>query len=124
MDPLDRERRLRAFRAADAFAIETWRACRALQAGGDPLLAREMRRAVAQGGAALVAASGSPRGAPEERRRLEEARGHLLAGRYFIYLARRTGQLDVRGYRGLAARQDSALREIEQLLREPAAGSS
>jgi hypothetical protein len=106
-------RRLRAFRALDAWAVD---ACQAAiqvgrQEGGG--LDREILAAVSRAGAALVAACACPSGGVEEREALEAARAKLLEARYQIYLARRLGLFDVRRYRGLTLRQESALREIQ-----------
>ncbi len=116
MDTMSRDPRLRAFRAADAFVVEAWSLCaRSSRAEHGPL-ADEIRRVVARSGAALAAASDRRPGGAAERRLLRRARRHLLEGRYFLSLARRTGLIDLRGYRGLTVRQDSALREIERLI--------
>ena len=71
----------------------------------------------------MVAASANPAGGPDERRLLERARSELTEGRYYLYLARRLGLLDVKRYRGLTARQDAALREIDRLLQPRVLGS-
>ncbi len=110
------QRRLKAFRAVDAFAIEAFRAARRLRGEDWRDLSREIRRTVARGGGALVAASAGDDGREGERKRLEAARAYLAESRYYLYLARRLGILDVRGYRGLCSRHDSAAREIELLL--------
>ena len=110
------ERRLRTFRAADAFTLEAFRAARQLRSQDGENLAREIRRTAARSGGAVVAASASRPGGEAERRCLESARAGLLEGRYYLYLARRLGLLDLRRYRGLAAAQDSALREVEAML--------
>lgn len=111
-----RDRHVRAFRATDAFALETYRVSRAIDAKAHRGLVDEIRLTAVRSGGALAAASAAPRGGAQERRLLERARSGLLAGRYYLYIARRVGLIDVRGYRGLTVRQDAALREIEQLL--------
>ena len=107
------DRRLRAFRATDAFALEVIVASRALDRGEGAGLARDIRTVAARCGGALVAATAGP--APS-RETLEGARAGLFEIRYYLYLARRLGFLDLRRYRDLAARQDAALRELEGLL--------
>ncbi len=52
-----------------------------------------------------------------ERELLERAKADLIEGRYYLYLARRLGALDVKRYRALSLRQDAAVREIEVLLK-------
>lgn len=111
------ERRLRAFRATDAFAVEAFRAVRTLGKNDGAALAREIRRVAARSGGALVAASASQPGGPDERKALGVARSGLLEVRYYLYLARRLGFLDIRRYRGLVGQQDAALREVEGLMR-------
>ena len=112
--PLDR--RLRAFRATDTFALEAFQAVRALGKTEGDGLAREIRRVAARSGGALVAASSAPTGEERERRGIETARAGLLEIRYYLYLARRLGYIDVRRYRHLTSHQDAALRELDGLL--------
>jgi hypothetical protein len=107
------DRRLRAFRATDAFALEVIVASRALDRGEGAGLARDIRTVAARCGGALVAATS---GAAASRETLEGARAGLFEIRYYLYLARRLGFLDLRRYRDLAARQDAALRELDGLL--------
>jgi hypothetical protein len=102
------DRGLEAFRATDAFAVEAYRVAGTLR---DLALGEAIRRTAIVAGAAVVSASAGTGGAGAPQ--LERAREALLEGRYFLYLARRFGLLDVRQYRALALRQDSALREIE-----------
>lgn len=114
MDPvIANDRRLRAFRAVDEFALEAYRASRGLTTAEAEGLAKEIRRATARAGGALVA-SGS---AIDAGRAIAAARSGLLEARYYLSLARRLGHLDARRYRALATRQDAALREIESLSR-------
>jgi four helix bundle protein len=115
----DSDRRLRAFRATDAFALEAFQAVRALGKSEGEMLAREIRRVAARSGGSLVAASAAPPGGDAQRRGLEVARSGLLEVRYYLYLARRLGFLDIKRYRSLVTQQDAALREVEALL-EPA----
>jgi four helix bundle protein len=110
------ERRLRAFRAADAFTLEAVRLARQLGRRNGDGLADEIRRTAVLSGGAVVAASASRAGGPVERRCLETARVGLLEGRYYLYLARRLGLVDLRRYRQLASSQDAVLREVEALL--------
>ncbi len=110
------QRRLKAFRAVDAFAIEAFRTARRLDGDDWRDLSREIRRTVARGGGSLVAASAVHDGGAGERRSLEFARSFLAESRYYLYLARRLGALDIRGYRNLCSRHDSAAREIELLI--------
>lgn len=119
MDAVDRrERRLRAFRAADEFAVEVFRATRAFASADGGVLAAEIRKATIRAGGALVAASW---GAGDDRS-LAVARSGLLEARYYLSLARRLGLVEARSYRQLAIRQDAALRDLEALERRPAAG--
>ena len=92
MATLNRDRRVRAFRAADEFALETYRVSRTLNQRLHPGLIDEIRRAAVRSGGALVAASGSSSGGAVERRLLEQARTGLLEGRYYLNIARRIGQ--------------------------------
>jgi len=116
MDAVDlRERRLKAFRAADEFAVEAFRATRGFSSGDGGVLAAEIRRATVRAGGALVAASWGP----GEERSLAVARSGLLEARYYLSLARRLGLLEARSYRHLGTRQDAALRELEALGRRP-----
>jgi len=116
VDALARDPRLRAFRATDAFALEVYRVARTLRVSDHGELVDEMRRTAVRSGGAPVAASASPPGGLDERRLLERARRVLIESRYYIYLARRIGILDVKLYRGLTGRQDIALRELDGLL--------
>jgi len=116
----DSDRRLRAFRATDAFALEAFQAVRVLGKSEGEMLAREIRRVAARSGGSLVAASAAAPGGDAERRGLEVARSGLLEVRYYLYLARRLGFLDIKRYRSLVTQQDAALREVESLL-SPAA---
>lgn len=118
----DADRRLRAFRATDAFAIEAFQAVRALGKSEGEMLAREIRRVAARSGGSLVAASAAAPGGDAERRGLEVARSGLLEVRYYLYLARRLGFLDIKRYRSLVTQQDAALREVESLLTSAAGG--
>lgn len=116
IDPSTGERRMRAFRATDAFAVEAFQAVRALGRNEGEALAREIRRVAARSGGALVAASIANPGDEDERRALRAARTGLLEVRYYLYLARRLGFLDLRRYRQLSSQQDAALRELEGLI--------
>jgi len=111
----DGGRRVRAFRATDHFALAVYQAVKGFAREGDEL-AREIRRAVARSGGALVAASSSAEDDPATRRSLEFAHRGLLEIRYFLYLARRLGCLDLKRYRQLTTLQDAALRELAGLL--------
>jgi hypothetical protein len=120
MDALIRDRRLRAFRATDAFAVEAYRVTRTLGPLAGDGLAGEIRRTAMRCGGAIVAATANEPGSTEERRQLDLARAIMTEGRYYLYLARRLGLLDLKVYRGLTLRQDAALRELDVLLRRPA----
>jgi len=113
------DRGLDAFRATDAFAVEAYRVAGTLRDGS---LGEAIRRTAITAGAAVVSASAAVPASVAAAAHLERAREALLEGRYFLYLARRFGLLDVRQYRGLALRQDSALREIEAARAERARG--
>jgi hypothetical protein len=123
VDFLSGDRRVRAFKATDAFAVEAYRVSAALRTTAPQGLIEAIRRLALRSGGALVAASTHPPGAPGERLLLERARSELIEGRYYLYLARRLGMLDFKRYRGLTARQDAALRELDVLLNAPASGS-
>lgn len=110
------ERRVRAFRAADQFALATWQAVRAFNRPEGETLAAEIRRAVARSGGSLVAAASARDGDESATRALELAHQGLLEIRYFLYLARRLGCLDLKRYKDLAALQEIALRELASLL--------
>jgi four helix bundle protein len=114
--PQSGERRVRAFRATDHFALAAWQAVRAFNRPEGAALAEEIRRAVARSGGALVAAASAREGDEEARRALERAHQGLLEIRYFLYLARRLGCLDLKKYKELAALQEAALRELASLL--------
>jgi hypothetical protein len=98
--------------ATDAFAAEAARLAGEREAG----LVSEIRRAAARSGGALIAAAASVPGGTIERRLLERARSHLVESRYYLYLARRMGELALEPYRGLTSRQGEALRELEALI--------
>ena len=110
------ERRVRAFRATDQFALAAWQAVRAFNRPEGESLAHEIRRAVARSGGSLVAAASAREGDEAARRALERAHQGLLEIRYFLYLARRLGCLDLKRYKDLAALQEAALRELASLL--------
>jgi len=95
-------RRLRAFRAADAFALAVW----------------QDARSFARPEGALVAAASLDASEPEARRAAATAHAGFLEVRYYLYLARRLGCLDLKRYRHLAHLQDAALRELGALLSE------
>jgi four helix bundle protein len=119
MDAVKPDRRMVIFKATDAFAVDAYSIARWLKGEQGSGLAAEIRRTAVASGGAVVAASASEPGGERERRHLERARSALIEGRYYLYLARRFGILDLRRYRALAARQDAALRELDALLREP-----
>jgi four helix bundle protein len=105
-----------AFRATDAFVVDAYGISRWFKGNSDRGLAGEIRRVALASGGSLVAASGSEPGGEDERRHLLRARSALIEGRYYLYLARRFGLLDLRRYRALAQRQDAAVREIDAVL--------
>ena len=108
------DRRLRAFRATDAFVIEAYRLSTTLDGIQGRELAREVRRILSRCGGSLVAAAAAKPGDENERRCLERACMGLAEGRYVLYLARRLGLLDLRRYRAVVARQDAAQRELDK----------
>jgi four helix bundle protein len=116
VDLVSGDRHVRAFKAADAFAVEAYRASAGLHSSAPVGLIEAIRRVAMRSGGALVEASANPPGGADERRLLERARAALIEGRYYLYLARRLGMLDVKRYRGLTARQEAALRELDALL--------
>ncbi len=109
-------RRVRAFRATDHFALAVWQAVRAFARSEGESLAREIRKSIARSGGALVAAASVPVGDDSARPSLQSAHQGLLEIRYFLYLARRLGCLDLKKYKELAALQEAALRELAALL--------
>jgi four helix bundle protein len=111
------EPRIDIFKATDAFAIDAYSASRRLKGGKGNRLAAEIRRTAVESGGAVVAASAAEPGGEQERGHLQRARSALIESRYYIYLARRFGLLDLKKYRALASRQDAALRELEAFLR-------
>ena len=110
------ERRVRAFRATDQFALAAWQAVRAFKRVEGETLAVEIRRAVAKSGGSLVAAASAQEGDVDARRAMERAHQGLLEIRYFLYLARRLGCLDLKKYKELASLQEAAVRELSSLL--------
>ena len=110
------DRRVRAFRATDQFALATWQAVRGFNRPEGESLALEIRRAIARSGGALVAAASAQEGDAEGARALERAHSGLLEIRYFLYLARRLGCLDLKRYKDLSTLQEAALRELASLL--------
>lgn len=109
-------RRVRAFRATDHFALAAYQVARTFARPEGDELAREIRRAVARSGGALVAAASAVDENSATRRSLETAHRGLLEIRYFLYLARRLGCIDLKRYRQLTTLQDAALRELASLL--------
>ena len=112
----DGARRLRAFRATDHFVLAAWQAVRGFARGDGEALAGEIRRNVARSGGALVAASTASAVDPTTRQAIAAAHQGLLEIRYFLYMARRLGCLDLKKYKQLVALQDAALRELAALL--------
>lgn len=107
--------RVRAFRATDHFALAAYQAARAFPHPEGDDLAREIRRTVARSGGALVAAASAVADDDRSRRSLEAAHRGMLEARYFLYLARRVGCLDLKRYRQLTTLHDAALRELASL---------
>lgn len=112
------ERRLRAFKATDAFVVEAFRLTAAFEGPAGRDLGREIRETGARCGGALVAASVSSVGEPSERRWLAIAHERLAEGRYYLYLARRLGLIDIARYRTLMTRHDAATRELDHAVRD------
>ena len=119
MEALKQDRRLSVFKAADAFAVEAFRAAVSLPPGPAAGLAADIRRTALAAGGAVVAAAACPAGGTAERSHLERARVALYEGRYYLHLARRFGWLDARRYRALTLRQDAATREVDAVLAAP-----
>lgn len=117
MEAMNAESRLRVFKATDAFAVDAYAATRNFKRGRRSGLASEIRRTAIASGGAIVAASASEPGGEQELGHMRRARSALIEGRYYLYLARRFGMLEQKLYRVLASRQDTALRELEGLLR-------
>jgi hypothetical protein len=101
-----------AFRAVDAFAVDAWKVARQLARGDGDALSAELRAQVARCGGALLALSTSPADTPAARAQLADARDALARCRFALYLARRLGLLDLRAYRALSLRGESAAREL------------
>jgi four helix bundle protein len=114
--PRSGERRVRAFRAADHFSLAVWQAVRAFTRAEGASLAEEIRRTLARSGGSLVAAASAHEGDEDARRALARAHQGFLEVRYFLYLARRLGCLDLKRYKELSSLQDAALRELAALL--------
>ena len=114
--PAKAERRVRAFRATDQFALAAWQAVRAFNRAEGESLAQEIRRAIARTGGSLVAAASAQEADDGALRALQTAHQGLLEIRYFLYLARRLGCLDLKRYKELSSLQDAALREVAALL--------
>lgn len=114
------ETRLRAFKATDAFVVEAFRLTATFEGAAGRDLGREIREAAGRCGGALVAASVASAGDPSERRCLALARERLAEGRYYLYLARRLGLIDVARYRTLMTRHDAATRELDHAFRDAA----
>ena len=109
---------MKVFRATDAFAVEAYRVARGFPKRGGEHLGGEILRTAIRSGGAVVAASASAAEGASKRAHLRSARIALVEGRYYLYLARRFGLLDFKKYRSLTVRQDAALREVENLLRD------
>jgi four helix bundle protein len=109
-------RRVRAFRATDHFALAAFQAVKSFSRPEGDDLAREIRRSVARSGGALVAAASAPEDDAGSRGALAAAHQGMLEIRYFLYLARRLGCIDLKRYRQLTTLQDAALRELAALL--------
>lgn len=113
----ERPDRIRAFRATDHFALALWQEVRGFARAEGETLSAEIRRTLARTGGALAAAASAADGrAGADRETLAAAHAGLLEIRYYLYLARRLGCIDLKRYRHLTALQDAALREIEPLL--------
>jgi four helix bundle protein len=110
------ERRVRAFRATDHFALGVWQAVRTFGKAEGESLAGEIRKSIARSGGALVAAASAQEGDEAAQRALAQAHQGLLEIRYFLYLARRLGCLELKKYRELSVLQEAALREVGSLL--------
>jgi four helix bundle protein len=123
MEAIRADRRMSAFKATDAFAVDAYAATRQFKRGRRSGLASEIRRTAVASGGAVVAASASEPGGEQELGYFRRARSALIESRYYLYLARRFGLLDHKQYRVLASRQDVALRELEGLLRPPNASA-
>ena len=116
MSSTQSETRVRAFKATDAFVVETYREATGLKGKSGEQIGRELRAVVMRCGGAIVAASVADAGGEAERDLLESARTSLAEGRYYLYLARRLGLFDQRRYRGLIVRHEAAARELEAVL--------
>ncbi len=111
----------RAFRSVDEFVVEAFKAARRIGRGDGAELAASLRAAGLRCGASLLAAAAAgPRASAGLAGTLRDGRAALLEARYALYVARRLGMLDLRSYRGLADRQDAALRDLEGLIRASA----
>jgi hypothetical protein len=110
------ERRVRAFRAMDAFALETYQALRGNAGAEADGLFREIRGCVARVGGELIGACSTTAGSDTERLGLLSARRALFEARYQLYLARRLGFIDLRRYRAATLRQEALLKEVLGLL--------
>jgi four helix bundle protein len=113
---MSQDPRMRAFRAADAFAMEIYRLAASLSSNAPRSLVDAIRLSAMHCGGALVAASADELGCEAERLQLSRARRELLEGRYYLSLARRLGLIDSRRYRAVVSRQDAAFKELDGLL--------
>jgi len=106
-----------AFRAADQYALEVWQVARSFPRSDEgERLGRELRRTASRAAGALVGSAATSPSDVRGRIAIEGAREALLESRYYLYLARRLGVLDLKKYRHLAARHDSALRSVDAIL--------
>lgn len=110
----DPDRAVRAFRAVDDYVLDAFRVTRSFGSGEGEWLAEQIRRTVARAGGHLVAGTAGGPG-PRASAAIEDARAALAESRFYLYLARRLGVLDLRQYRMLAGRHDSALAETQRL---------
>ena len=110
----DPDRAVRAFRAVDEYVLDAFRVTRSFGGGEGEWLAERIRRTVARAGGHLVAGTAGGAG-PRAALAIDEARAALAESRFYLYLARRLGVLELRQYRALALRHDSALAETQRL---------
>lgn len=113
---MSQDPKMRAFRAADAFAIEIWQLAASISSSAPRSLVDAIRCSAMHCGGALVAASADESDGEAQRDQLTRARRELLEGRYYLSLARRLGLIDARRYRAVVSRQDVAFKELDGLL--------
>jgi len=108
----DVEDRLRAWSLVDELVLEVYAMTRHLPEGAPEDLAAALRSAALR--SALQIVRGAHGGAGDFAAALGSAEGSLAELRYYLYLARRLGVIDIRRYRIACGRHD----RVQRFLRE------